>query len=147
MRKDPRNALLLSRTKMDARSGSLLLGRGALEHPHDVALLHDQVLDAIDLDLGAGPLAEQHAVAGAHVDRDELAALVTTAGADGHDLALRRLLLGGIRNDDAAGGALLGIDALDDDTIVKRTKFHELLLEILAVMTCREWGGRRGSPP
>src|SRR5436305_4789192 len=69
-----------------------------------------------------------------HVDRDELAALVTAAGADGHDLALRRLLLGGIRNDDAAGGALLGIDALDDDTIVKRTKFHGLLLEIQAVL-------------
>src|SRR5260370_23449951 len=102
----------LPRTKMDARSGGLLLGRGALEHAHDVAFLHDQVIDAVDLDLGAGPLAEQHAVAGMYVDRDELAALVTAAGADGHDLALRRLLLGGIRNDDAAGGALLGIDSL-----------------------------------
>src|SRR6202035_3456568 len=116
------------RTK--ARSGGLLLGRGALEHPHDVALLHDQVVDAVDLDLGAGPLAEQHAVARMHVDRDELAVLVAAAGTDRNDLALRRLLLGGIRNDDAARGAFLGIDALDDDTIVKRTKFHGLLLEI-----------------
>src|SRR3981081_2698626 len=110
MRKD-RNASLrvtaggFPRTKTDARSGSLFLGRGALEHPHDVALLHDQVLDAVDLDLGAGPLAEQHAVAGMHVDRDELAVLVTAAGTHRNDLALRRLLLGRIGDDDAAGGA------------------------------------------
>src|SRR5215467_12958828 len=44
-------------------SGGLLLRRGFLEHAHDVGLLHDQELLAIDLDLGAGPLAEQHAVA------------------------------------------------------------------------------------
>src|SRR5580700_2091203 len=118
------------RKKLDARSGGLLLGRGALEHPHDVALLHDQVLDTVDLDLGAGPLAEQHAVARMHIDRDQLAALITAAGTDRNDLALRRLLLGRIRDDEAAGSAFLGIDALDDDTIVKRTKFHELLLEV-----------------
>ena len=93
-------------------------------HAHDVALLHDQELLAVDLDLGARPLAEQHAVADLEVDRDELAGLVAAAGADGDDLALRGLLLGGVGNDDAAGGLLLGIDALDDDTVVKRTEFH-----------------------
>src|SRR5712671_3852410 len=120
----------LLRIGIDARSGGLLLRRGALEHPHDVALLHDQELDAVDLDLGAGPLAEQHAVAGAYVDRDELAVLVTAAGTYRDDLALRRLLLRGIGDDDAARAAFLGIDALDDDAIVKRTKFHELLLDV-----------------
>ena len=35
-----------------------------------------------------------------------------------------RLLLGGVGNDDAAGSLLLGIDALDDDAVVKRTEFH-----------------------
>src|SRR5579883_1636499 len=110
------------------RSGSLLLGAGALEHSHDVAFLHDQVFDPVDLDLGAGPLAEQHAIARLHVDGDQLAALIAAAGADRDNLALRRLFLGSIRNDDAAGGAFLGIDALDDDAIVKRTKFHDLLL-------------------
>src|SRR3981081_4500384 len=110
MRKD-RNASLrvtaggFPRTKTDARSGGLLLGRGALEHPHDVALLHDQVLDAVDLDLGTGPLAEQHAVTRLHVDRDQLAVLVTAAGTYRNDLALRRLLFRRIRNDDAARGA------------------------------------------
>src|SRR5258708_28644953 len=33
----------------------------------------------------AGPLAEQHAVAGMYVDRDELAALVTAVGPGGRD--------------------------------------------------------------
>ena len=40
-----------------------------LEHAHDVALLHDQQLLAVDLDLGAAPLAEQHLVALLQVDR------------------------------------------------------------------------------
>ena len=92
-------------------SGSLL-ARGLLDqHAHDVTLLHDQVLDAVDLDLGPRPLAEQHPVAGLDVERDELAGLVAAARADGDRLALLRLLLGGVRNDDAAGRLLLGIDA------------------------------------
>jgi hypothetical protein len=37
-------------------------------------------------------------------------------------------LLGGIGNDDAAGGLLLGINALDDDAVVKRAKLHAVLL-------------------
>src|SRR4051812_8640457 len=36
---------------------------GAIEHAHDVAFFHDQKLDAVKLDLGAGPFAEQHLVA------------------------------------------------------------------------------------
>jgi len=38
------------------------------------------------------------------------------------------LLLGGVGNDDAAGRLFLGIDALDDDAVVKRTKLHGVLL-------------------
>ena len=76
------------------------------------------------LHLGAGPLAEQHAVAGLDVERDELAALVAGAGTDGDDLALLRLLLGGVGNDDAALRLLLRLDAADDDAVVQRTEFH-----------------------
>ena len=43
--------------------GGLLAATASRPHAHDVALLHDQELDAVDLDLGARPLAEQHAVA------------------------------------------------------------------------------------
>src|SRR5712692_7016789 len=100
----------------------LSLGHGLVKHAHDVGLLHDQELLAIDLDLGARPLAEQHLVAGLDVGRNDLAALVAAAGADGDDLALRRLLLGGVGNDDAALRFLLGIDAPHDHAVVQRTE-------------------------
>src|SRR5215212_4177986 len=93
-------------------------GRALGDHAHDVGLLHDQEILALDLHLGARPLAEQHAVASLHVDRDQLAVLVTPARADSNDLALRRLLLGSIRNDDAALGLLVGFDAADHDAVV-----------------------------
>src|SRR4051794_27173457 len=48
-------------------SGGLLHAL-ALDDAHDVALLHDQEFLAIKLHLGAGPLAEQHAVTGLHVE-------------------------------------------------------------------------------
>src|SRR6185437_4119264 len=107
------------------RSGGLLGGRGGtLEDSHDVALLHDQVLDAVELDLGAGPLAEQDAVAGLHVERHELAVLIPGARADGDDLAFHRLFLGRVRNDDAALGLAFFLDSLDHDAVVKRTELH-----------------------
>src|SRR5450631_4306315 len=109
-------------------SGGLLAGHGAaFENPHDVALLHDQDLDAVDLDLAARPLAEQHPVADRKIDGDELAGLVAAARPDREDLALRGFLLGGVRNDDAAGGLGLGVDALDDDAVVERTELHVVL--------------------
>src|SRR5438552_13225991 len=103
-------------------------GDRLVEHAHDVGLLHDQEFLAVDLDLGARPFAEQDAIADLDVDGDELAGLVAAARTDGDDLALGRLFLGGVRNDDAAGRLLLGIDALDDDAVVKRTKLHGVLL-------------------
>src|SRR3981189_2756057 len=86
-----------------AWSRRLLLRTGAIDHAHDVAFLHDQQVFAVKLDLGARPLAEQHAVADLEIDGDELAGLVAAARAHRGDLALRRLLLGGIGDDDAAG--------------------------------------------
>src|SRR5215813_8836116 len=109
-------------------SGGLFLGLGFLKDPHDVAFLHDEVLDAIDLDLGARPLAEQHAVADLHIQRNQLALLVTAAWPYGDDFPLRGFFFSGVRDDDAAGALLLGIDALDDDAVVKRTKLHAVLL-------------------
>src|SRR5580704_7516220 len=51
----------------------LLAGDLLVEHAHDVGLLHNQEILAVDLELGAGPLAEQHALANLEVDWDELA--------------------------------------------------------------------------
>src|SRR5499426_447158 len=94
------------------------------DHAHDVGLLHDQEFLAIELDLGAGPLAEQDPVAGFHLQRNQLAGLVAGARPDGDDLAFLRLLLGGIRNDDAALGLFLAFEAADYDAIVEGTKFR-----------------------
>src|SRR4026207_2307720 len=44
-------------------SGFLLRG-DVLEHAENVAFLHDEKLFPVDLNLAAGPLAEQHAIAG-----------------------------------------------------------------------------------
>src|SRR5690242_17282900 len=107
-----------------AQSGGLLLDLGLDQHAHDVALVHDEVFASIDLDLRARPFTEQDSVAELDVDRDQLAALVTAAGSDGDHLALLRLLLGGIGNDDAAGGFRLGINSFDDNAVVKRSEFH-----------------------
>src|SRR6266446_140371 len=105
----------------------LLLGDGdtwAFDDPHDVGLLHDQEIIAIELDLGAGPLAEQDAVALLDVERNERALFIPGARADGDDLAFHRLFLGGVRNDDAALGLAFFLDALDHDAVVKRTELH-----------------------
>src|ERR1700704_5513304 len=113
----------------EGRLRGLLLGGGEIgENAHDVALLHDQQFLTIELDLGAGPFAEQRAVADLEVDRNKLPGLVAAAGADGGDLALRGLFLGAVRDDDAASGLLFGVDALDHDAVVKRTEFHAVLL-------------------
>src|SRR3569832_1464789 len=46
------------------------------------------------------------------------------AGAGGDALALLRLFLGGIGDDDAPGGLLLGLDPADEHPIMERTEFH-----------------------
>src|SRR6202158_5756904 len=93
------------------------------EHAHDVALLHDQQFLAVELDLGARPLAEQHAVADLEVDRDQLAGFVAAARTDCGDFALRGLFLGAVGNNDAALGLLFGVDTLDHDTVMQRAEF------------------------
>src|SRR6267154_2414975 len=120
---------LLRIRKTGCRLGGLLLGGGKIgENAHDVALLHDQQLLAVELDLGARPFAEQHAVADLEVDRDQLAGFVTAARSDRRDFALRGLFLGSVRNDDAALGLIFSFDALDDDAVVERAEFHAILL-------------------
>src|SRR5258705_12078024 len=111
------------------RLRGLLLGGGQIgENAHDVAFLHDQQLLTIELDLGAGPFAEQHAVANLEVDRNQLAGFVTAARTNRRDFALRGLFLGSVRNDDAACGFVFGIDAFDHDAVMERTEFHATLL-------------------
>src|SRR3954454_9939325 len=93
------------------------------EYAQNVALLHDQQFLAIEPDVRPRPLAEQHTIADLEIDRDQLAGLVAAARTDRGDFALRGLFFGGVRNDDAALGLFFGIDPLDHDTVVQRTKF------------------------
>src|SRR5438552_1106875 len=57
-------------------------------------------------------------------DATSRAVIAARAGPGGDHLALHRLFLGGIGNDDAALGLLLFIDSTDQDTILQRSKFH-----------------------
>jgi hypothetical protein len=91
---------------------------------HDVALFHDQVLDAVNLDLGARPFAEQHPVTDLDVHWNEIAILVAPTRSDSDDSALLWLSL-------AVSGImmppvvfLLSINAREHDSIVKRSEFH-----------------------
>src|SRR5512137_85564 len=102
-------------------------GNSLLDHAEDVVLAHDQGLFAVDLDLGAGVLAEEDAVAGLHVERLELPVLADLALAHGDHLPLGRLLLGRVGDDDAALGLLLFLDALHDDAVLKGTDLHVFL--------------------
>ncbi len=63
-----------------------------LEDSENFFLAHDQELFAIELDLGAGVLAEQDAVAGLDIEREHLALIVRLAFADRDNLALLWLL-------------------------------------------------------
>jgi len=69
-------------------------------------------------------LPEQDLVAGLHVEGDLLAVVADLPRADGDDLALLRLLLGRVRDDDPASLDLLLFQTLDHDSIVQRTHLH-----------------------
>src|SRR5690606_6846147 len=80
---------------------------------------HEELV-ATELDLGAAVLGVEHLVAHGDIERNAVAVVVDAAGTHGDDLALLRLLLGGVRNDQTRRGDLLGFDLLDDDAILER---------------------------
>src|SRR4051795_5941330 len=79
------------------RSGGFGERRCAFDHAEQVALFHNEKVLLVELHLGPGPLAEQHAVAGLHVQRDYRALLIACPGAGRDDLALHGLLLDRVR--------------------------------------------------
>src|SRR5579872_5807494 len=113
--------------KVKARAALFLLAGLAFEDAHQVAFLHHQQLVAVELDLGARPFAEQHAVAGFDLGRMPLAVVVARARPDRDHFAFLRLFLGGVGDDDAAGGLFLLLEAADHDAIVQRTELHACL--------------------
>src|ERR1700739_691405 len=103
---------------------SFLIRGGVINYAHDVGLLHDHEVLAIELDLGARPLAEQHAVAGLDVERVQLAILVARAGPDGDDFAFHRVFLRRVRDEDAASGFRLRLDTTNQDAVLQWAQFH-----------------------
>src|SRR5690606_22176856 len=93
------------------------------------ALLHDDQLFAADLDVGARPFAEDHLVADLDVERMQPSVLAPRPGAGGDDFALHRLLLGGVRNDDAALAARLLLQATDHHAVMQRLQLHRASLD------------------
>src|SRR5688500_8944085 len=89
----------------------------------DVVLAQDEVLFAVDLHFGPAVLAEEDPVAGLDLGLLELA-VDELAVADRNDLALDRLFLGGVRDDDPALGLFFFFDALDEDAVLQRTDGH-----------------------
>src|SRR5205814_9495891 len=97
----------------------------ALDHAEDVLLAHDQMLFAVDLDLGAGVLAEQNGVAHLDVERGDLAVVADLSLAGGNDLALLGFFLGGVGDDDALFGLLvLLLEAVVDYPVLKSPALH-----------------------
>src|SRR3989454_6319750 len=73
-----------------------------LQDGQDVRLAHDEEGLVSERDLGAGVFAEEHPVPLLHLGRDDLPLVALATRADGDDLALLRLLLGGVGDDDPA---------------------------------------------
>src|SRR6188472_3872230 len=97
-------------------------GASALDDHQDVLLADDEVLLAVDLELGARVLRVEHLVAHLDVHRLALAVVVQPTRPRRDDGALLGLLLGGVRQHDAALGHLLAGSGLDDDTVAERAK-------------------------
>src|SRR5690606_30752728 len=88
-----------------------------LDDREDIALAHDQVILAIDLNLGAGILPVQNRVTGLDFHFDQRARVRGLARTDGDDLALLRLFLGVIGDVQSARGLFRSLKRLNDDTV------------------------------
>src|SRR5215213_8573870 len=86
----------------------------------DVAGVEQQQLLTVVLDFGTAVLAEDDDIALGDIERDAVAVVVDPTGTGGQHLALLRLLLGGVRNDQAGGGGLLCFERLNEDAILER---------------------------
>src|ERR1022692_1596253 len=82
------------------------------------------MIDAVDLDLVAGVLAEEDPIALLDRQRPQFPFVVHLAVADGDPLRLRRFLLGRVGNDDPALGLLFFSDTTDDHAVLQRANFH-----------------------
>src|SRR5215208_2490108 len=95
-----------------------------LDDREDVLLAHDEELLALDLELGAGVLRVEDLVALLHVHRLALAVVENSSGTGCDDRPLLRLLLRGVREDDARLGHLLARRRSNDDPVAQRAQLR-----------------------
>src|SRR4029434_1700334 len=112
-------AIVLIPRRSAARASSLkrsCLGMTTFlsEEAENVFLFHDEILLAVELHLAAGILSEEDPVVMLAREGQVLAVLGHPAGPDRDHLALLRLLLGAVGNDDAAVLLLVLLDTLDE---------------------------------
>src|SRR5260221_4818380 len=96
--------------------GSLSL----LDDAEDVVLAQNQMLFTVDLHFGARVLAEEHDVAGLHVELADFSILANLAVADGNDLALDGLLFCTVGDEDDALLLFLFLDSPDYQAFLLR---------------------------
>src|SRR6516164_1800896 len=92
-------------------SAGLCRGGAALEVAYDVGLLLNHQFFAVDLDFGARPFPEQHAVSGFDVERMHLSVFPAGTRPDSDDLAFHWLFLSGVGNDDPSRRLRFLLDA------------------------------------
>ena len=102
---------------------SFLAGSCTRQDAEDFFFAHDDEVFTIDLDLGAGILAEQNAVAFFHIEGTNLAFFADLAFAGGDDFSLLRLVFGGVGDDDAAAGGIGFFYPTDQDAVMQRGEF------------------------
>src|SRR5258708_9246377 len=109
------------RASLPLRSSQFLLGRSSRpgEDSQHFLFLHDDEVFAINLDFGAGILAEQDAVAVVNGQREGLALIVGAAFAGGDDFALLRLVFCRVGNDDAATSCRCLFHATDQNAVME----------------------------
>ena len=89
-----------------------------LDHCENVASGEEQVLLAVVLHLGAAVLAVDDDVTDLDINGNtKNVVLVHAARANGQNLALLGLLLGGVRDDQARSSGLLGFEGLNQDAV------------------------------
>ena len=90
----------------------------------DVFFAHHQMVDAVQLDFGAGVLVEEHLITLLDGQFNAGAVFQDLAGTGSDHLTLAGLFLGGVGDVQTAGGLFFGFQALDQHTIVQGLQFH-----------------------
>src|SRR5689334_15306489 len=106
-----------SAASLPARAGGFLSLGSAGDDAKHFFFAHDDVILVIQLDFGAGVFSEEDAVPFFHIEGADLAFFVDFAFAGGDDLALLRLVFGGVGDDDSATGGFSFFYATDENPV------------------------------